>query len=111
MEAFAKKLDRNPTYILPEGYKKIVDKNIEFKSMLSKKIEIEESYKVVVETLDELLCDGLNMHILESISNKVTSYKVRPNIGFKSNNQRDTLTKNRAMSTIIDRKDPINTLV
>ena len=49
-----RKLDDNPNYIVPEGYKKIVEKKVNF----THKIFLEAmspTYKAVYEALDEIL--------------------------------------------------------
>lgn len=56
IKEFTKKLEDDPTFILPEGYKKVTEKYMKLSPVLSNKYtKIKESYKDVFEVLDEIL--------------------------------------------------------
>lgn len=65
-------LKNNPDYILPEGYKKIVDKKVEFFHNIALDA-FNGSYTDVLDILDEIIFDKLGFHILEPFSEVTTN--------------------------------------
>lgn len=79
VEIFNRKLQAQPAYILPKGYKKIAYHKVEFQHVLSSTIGgLPEAYIVAVETLDSILADCLGLHFLEDLAVKRTEYRVKP---------------------------------
>lgn len=66
VKEFTKKIEEDPTFILPEGYKKVTEKVMKLSPLLSNKYtKIKESYKDIIEILDEILYESdLRMHII-----------------------------------------------
>lgn len=58
-----RKLTENPNHILPEGYKKIIEKKVDFEYKLMLEA-ISLTYKDVYEIIDEVLFDEFNFHLL-----------------------------------------------
>lgn len=56
---------RRPNYPLPEGFKKMQYKDVECTYELSAKFGVEESLKVAVEILDEVMAKALGTHFVE----------------------------------------------
>jgi hypothetical protein len=59
-----KKLQENPDYILPEGYKKITETRVFYDHKIYLQA-MSPTYKEVYEVLDEMLFDALKFHIIE----------------------------------------------
>ncbi len=56
-------LRKNPDYILPEGYKKVVDKKVEYFHNIALDA-FNESYTDVLNILDELVFEKIGFHLL-----------------------------------------------
>ena len=50
-----KRLARDPTFQLPEGYQKVTEKEIENKYTIPAYFNIKESKRIAVETLDQIM--------------------------------------------------------
>ncbi len=74
-----RKLHNNPDYILPEGYKKIVDKKIIFQYGIYLEA-MSPTYKVVFETLDDILFKALDIHIVQPFTKVEKVTKARPSL-------------------------------
>lgn len=102
VEIFNKKLESQPNYILPKGYKKLSYHSVDFQHTISQTIGgIPEAYIIVVEILDSIFAaEPFSTHIIEDIAVKKTTYRVKPTSmgGFSG------FPKERAMSTFIERK-------
>jgi hypothetical protein len=60
-------LEKDPNTILPEGYKKIIENEIEIVYEMPKELNIPESFFYAIWTLDGILGKSLGIHILEPI--------------------------------------------
>ena len=60
-------LKKNPDYILPEGYKKIVEKKIDYYHGISLNA-FNQSYTDVIDVLEEIIFEKFNFHIIEAFS-------------------------------------------
>lgn len=58
-----KKLEINPDYILPEGYKKFVEKKVFFTHRIFLDA-MSNNYKDVYEIIDDLLYQSLGVHMI-----------------------------------------------
>lgn len=59
IKEFTKKLEQDPTFILPEGYKKVTEKTLKLTAKFSDKIQkFKQSYMDVYEVLDEILFES-----------------------------------------------------
>lgn len=72
-----RKLAENPNHILPEGYKKIIEKKVDFDYKLLLEA-ISPTYKDVYEIVDEILFSEFNFHVLEPFTRVTTKAKARP---------------------------------
>ena len=62
------KVQSNPEYVLPLGYKKVQDVVIEDSYKVPDAIEMPESEKIALEVLDQIFAEGLGgVHILQSV--------------------------------------------
>ncbi|EGR31584.1 hypothetical protein IMG5_106360 [Ichthyophthirius multifiliis] len=67
IKEYNKKLQQNPDYPLPKGYKKIKEKQLKFDYNIDKQgnIPIKESFKYAYIFLNELLNEKLGFHLIE----------------------------------------------
>lgn len=94
-------MNTNHNYILPKGYKKIVEKTVDFQYRFSTDIRgVPEQFEVAFNALDYIFNKALDSHVLESIAEKKVKCKVRPS----TLGALDELPRERSMSTVIDRK-------
>ena len=97
-----KKLKENPSYILPKGYKKITEKKIDFQFSLSEKMSgLSEPYSVAYQVMDAIFEKAIGSHLMESVSVRNNNYRVKPLMASKPD-----ISRERAMSTMIQRKEP-----
>jgi hypothetical protein len=73
-----KRLAKDPSYQLPEGYQKVTEKEIENRYVIPAYFPISESKRVAIETLDHLLHLALGIHLLEPMSELKETLKARP---------------------------------
>lgn len=73
-----RRLSQDPTYQLPEGYSKVVEKEIENKYAIPDYFPIKHSKRVVIETLDGLLNDLFGFHILEPMAEVIEHTRAHP---------------------------------
>jgi len=62
---------------LPEGYKKIVDKRINFEYGIFLEA-LSPDYKVVFEVVDDLLFNALGVHVMEPFTREEKITRARP---------------------------------
>lgn len=69
---FTSRLEQDPNFILPEGYKKVTEKVYKLTPKFSdKNTKIKQSFKDVYEILDEILYESeLRFHIVEPLVEK-----------------------------------------
>jgi hypothetical protein len=96
LKALNKKLRENPDYPVPEGFKKVNEKVIEHNYEVPKFIKMKESQSLALETLDELIFQKFNFHILEPIVKASVVAKIRPII------KREFTDKKRAIPRYLD---------
>ena len=105
VKEFTKQLQEDPTFILPEGYKKVTEKVMYLIPEMSEKNKgISEAYMDVYEVLDEILHESeLRIHILEPMVKKETKLRVKPQafMNIKTKLLDSTETKPRAFSSVI----------
>ena len=58
-------LEKDPNTPLPEGYKRVIEKEIEISYQIPHILNLSESQKVAVEVLDGLISKSMAFHILE----------------------------------------------
>ena len=111
IKEFNRKLEEDPNFILPEGYKKITEKQISFKAEYSENVRqnLGEAYLDVMQVLDEILSEStLKIHLLEPISEKSVRTRVKPhafgNIKPKISESMDG--KTRIFSSMAEKKSP-----
>ena len=76
LKELEKKLEIDPSFIVPSQYKKVAEKDITYTyELLWAK---DESIKICSEILDELLSDNLGIHFIEPAIKYITKIKVRP---------------------------------
>ena len=81
IEELEQRLMQNPHYPLPEGYKRIVQKEVIEEYEIPNTLGIRESTKVSCEVLDNLLNNIFGIHFIEPISVTLHQPKVIPTIG------------------------------
>jgi len=76
LEELQKRVNEDKSFQLPDGYQKVLEKDIIIKhklpSYLVEKGLISESQKIVTELLDDLFSEKFNVHILEPMSETVS---------------------------------------
>ena len=98
---------------MPEGYKKVIDKNMTLAAKLGESVtkHLSSSYLDVIEVFDEIVSESeLGFHIFEPLTTTTTKYRVKPsaftNVKPKLMTESLDLTKIRASSSIAERKTP-----
>lgn len=72
------KLQQNPNFPIPHGYKKVQEIIIEDSYLVPEQLGMSDSEKISMELLDEILLKAAGLHILQSIPVKRTVSKVVP---------------------------------
>jgi len=78
-----KVIKANPDYPLPEGYRRVIDKQPNFLYTISHSLKrvIGEPKTIIIEILDEIICRAIpGIHIIESIVRYEIKAKVYPDI-------------------------------
>ena len=75
-----RRIKHNPDILLPEGYYKVNEKEQIFNYELPEYLPIEESQKISIELLDELLYSTVGVHFLEALVTYENRPKVKPRI-------------------------------
>ncbi|KAL4446642.1 hypothetical protein ABPG74_005580 [Tetrahymena malaccensis] len=86
IKQFNKKLEENPDYPLPQGYKKVKEKEIKFEYALDPKgiLPMKESFKYAYLVLNDLFQEQLKFSIIEPKSATKEVVKAQPLIGITS---------------------------
>ena len=71
----------NPSYPLPEGYKKVEEKSIKEQYTIPKHLQFPENLRICIEVMDEILNKALGVHILEPITTYEYKTRIVPTIG------------------------------
>ena len=72
------KLRQNPNFPIPHGYKKVQELIIEESYHVPEQLGMEDSERIGMELLDEIMQKALDIHILMPIPNKRTVTRVVP---------------------------------
>jgi hypothetical protein len=65
LELLSKKVQQDPYYDLPEGYKKVTEKIVKEVHMVPEAVPMKESQVVAIELLDSIVFKAFGTHILE----------------------------------------------
>eukprot|EP00826_Nyctotherus_ovalis_P032102 TRINITY_DN2591_c0_g4_i4.p1 TRINITY_DN2591_c0_g4~~TRINITY_DN2591_c0_g4_i4.p1 ORF type:complete len:1371 (-),score=467.46 TRINITY_DN2591_c0_g4_i4:168-4280(-) len=76
LQELQKKAKANPSFTIPEGYKRVTEKEITFSYELL--WTQNESMKICSELLDELLSKAIDVHFIEPVVKYKSEMKVRP---------------------------------
>lgn len=76
IKEFNNKLQQDPKYPLPEGFKAIKEPVLK----LAYTLQVDDGSRDVYEILDDILSDALNTHLIEPITSEDTQLLCRPNI-------------------------------
>lgn len=60
-------LKLSPEHPLPEGYRKVIEKEIDYDYTFPAELAIPEKYKICYEVLDEIIADIFEVHHIEPI--------------------------------------------
>lgn len=77
----SKYIEQNPYYPLPEGYKKVEEKNLTEDFSVKPTFVIPEAFKVSLEIIDEILSKNFDSHIIEPMTKHDIKARVVPTIG------------------------------
>ena len=82
LKEFNRKLEEDPEYVLPEGYKKIPDIRVKFEYKLYEGLTeaLPESYSTCYDLLNDILNEQLGFYLYEPQSNVTQIYLARPKI-------------------------------
>ena len=72
-----KLLASDPETQLPEGYKRVTDKDIEVAFKIPEFLEVKESFKTSFELLDEVFNSALGFHLIEPFVEYRTTYRAK----------------------------------
>lgn len=73
-----RRLSQDPSYALPDGFSKVIEREIENKYVIPTYFPIKHSKRVVVEVLDGLLNDLFGIHILEPMAEVIEHARAHP---------------------------------
>ena len=73
-----RQVEKDPDAPVPEGYKKVREKQIAYKYALPPLLEVPAAKRVALELLEELVFGALDIHILEPLAEQSEQLKVRP---------------------------------
>jgi len=59
------RLKQNPNMVLPEGYKRVREKEIRITYKVPEELSLKESYKASLELIDDIFSESIGVHILE----------------------------------------------
>ena len=82
INAIEKKLKEDPSYPVPEGFRKVVEKVPVYEYALPECVSkvLSESQNISTQVIDEILSDALGIHFLEPQVNFDSKIKVKPTI-------------------------------
>jgi hypothetical protein len=75
-----RRLALDPNFKLPDGYQKVVEREMITSYVVPEYFPIKESKKVAIEILDEIFAKAFGTHILEPMSELKETLKARPNL-------------------------------
>ena len=87
LKALNKKIKEDPNYPIPEDYKKVKEKQIQYDYRIPDYIPIDDTKKFAMEFLDNLIFEKFGFHYLEPIIEYKETLKVKPIIRKQFNNE------------------------
>ncbi|KAL4487004.1 hypothetical protein ABPG73_008863 [Tetrahymena malaccensis] len=96
MQELNKKLKENPNTELPEGYKKVQEKELVFEYQIPQELMLPQGIKYGYEILNEIFIEALGFTLIEPKAVESAQYKVQPNIKRKSSPQPQHADNNKA---------------
>lgn len=91
LDELNRRLKVNPSYALPEGYTKVVEKDFTYEYTLPKYYKVSEAQRISITILDSL-CDQLfSFHFIEPIVKYEQLVKVKPTFKKQLLQQREPL--------------------
>ena len=79
---FNRKLEEDPGFILPEGYKKIIDRSMQFEPTISPSLRsgsyLPESYINCYQIVNDIIVSAFGVNSIEPVSIKTTKAKAKP---------------------------------
>lgn len=81
IEELTRYVNVNPFYPVPEGYRKMEEKWLKNNYTIPSRLQVPENLRICIELLDEILSEGVGVHILEPITTCESRTKVVPTIG------------------------------
>ena len=77
MQELNKKVQEDAHYLVPEGFKKVAEKEFKYHYDVPAYLEISEAQRISIKLLDEILADKIGIHILEAQTEERMKYKVK----------------------------------
>ena len=77
-----RKISNDPNFKLPEGYTKIVDKEVLSNYKIPDFIPMKQSQRIVIEVLDQLLFDKFGFHFIEPMTTIKDTVSVKPMVSY-----------------------------
>lgn len=106
LNALNKKIKEDPNYPVPEGYKKVTERDIVYDYKLPEYIPIAKNKRIAMEILDDILFDKLQIHFLEPIISYKETLKVKPVIRKQFKNDSNEKTTPRYLQSLDKRQKP-----
>ena len=106
LKALNKKIKQDPNYPIPEDYKKVKEKELNYEYKLPDYVPIDENKKISMELLDELIFEKFDFHFLEPIISYKETLKVKPVITKKFKNSTADNTTPRYLQSLDKRQKP-----
>lgn len=106
LKALNKKIKEDPNYPLPEDYKKVKEKEFVYTYKLPNYIPIDDSKRVCMEILDDIIFEKFEVHILEPLVDFKEVLKVKPVIRKQYDNQGDGRSTPRYLQSLDKRQKP-----
>lgn len=75
-----RRLMHDPEYKLPDGYVKVTEKAIENRYVIPDYFPLSEAQRVAIETLDGLMSELFNIHILEPMAEVREFVRAKPSM-------------------------------
>jgi hypothetical protein len=106
LKALNKKVKEDPNYPVPEDYKKVKEREINYDYRIPDYIPMQNKKKMCLEILDSLIFKNFDFHFLEPIISYNETLKVKPVILKKFNNGADGRNTPRYLQSLDKRQKP-----
>jgi len=106
LKALNKKIKEDPNYPLPEEYRKVKEKEINYTYKLPKFVKTSSAKRLCIEMLDELIFKQFDFHFLEPIVDYSETLKVKPVIRKQFNNATEEKKTPRYLQSLDKRQKP-----